>query len=214
MPNFKKGLGTNIQLIRKAKGLTQEELAGAVGIYARQLSKIETGTHFPSCATLESICTVLDVQPGVLFDFNFLEESDEAVMTGTDSNIVYRVEDQRAQNVTPLFEQHQNPYNDDVLFQAAKNLNEPVFRKEEINNQVVKIDVFFPDGRRKSILNKDDSEYKKNMLYMIKRFKEVSKDKRTADFVISCLDSMKDDEALKKVYTLSTGMMIARGLRL
>ena len=61
MTNFKHGLGTNLKIIRKSKGITQEDLAGIIGIHSRQLSKIETGEHFPSCKTLEKICIALDV---------------------------------------------------------------------------------------------------------------------------------------------------------
>ena len=85
MTNFKQGLGSNLKLIRKAKGITQEDLAGIIGIHSRQLSKIETGEHFPSCKTLEKICIVLDVNPKDLFDFDFLVNENEGVMTGTDN---------------------------------------------------------------------------------------------------------------------------------
>lgn len=55
MTNFKLGVGHNLKLIRKAKGITQEDLASIIGIHPRQLSKIETGEHFPSCKTLEKL---------------------------------------------------------------------------------------------------------------------------------------------------------------
>ena len=51
MTNFKNGLGTNIKNFRKVRNITQEDLAGVIGIHSRQLSKIETGEHFPSCKT-------------------------------------------------------------------------------------------------------------------------------------------------------------------
>ena len=55
MANFKMGVGGNIKMFRKLKNITQEELAEIIGIHSRQLSKIETGEHFPSCKTLERI---------------------------------------------------------------------------------------------------------------------------------------------------------------
>ena len=51
--------------------MTQEKLAEYVDIHPRQMSKIETGEHFPSCKTLEKICVALDVTPSFLFDFIF-----------------------------------------------------------------------------------------------------------------------------------------------
>ena len=53
MANFKIGVGNNIKMYRKLKNITQEELSEIVGIHSRQLSKIETGEHFPSCKTLD-----------------------------------------------------------------------------------------------------------------------------------------------------------------
>ena len=71
MTNFKHGLGSNLKLIRKSKEITQEDLAGIIGIHSRQLSKIETGEHFPSCKTLEKICIALDVTPKIYLTLSF-----------------------------------------------------------------------------------------------------------------------------------------------
>lgn len=90
MTNFKLGVGHNLKLIRKAKGITQEDLASIIGIHPRQLSKIETGEHFPSCKTLEKACIALDIEPQTLFDFDFLVDSNEGAMTGTDNAAVFQ----------------------------------------------------------------------------------------------------------------------------
>ena len=63
MTNFKTGLGNNIKLLRKLRNITQEELSELIGIHPRQLSKIETGEHFPSCKTLERLCIALEITP-------------------------------------------------------------------------------------------------------------------------------------------------------
>lgn len=55
MTNFKLGVGHNLKLIRKAKGITQEDLASIIGIHPRQLSKIETGEHFLLAKLLKSL---------------------------------------------------------------------------------------------------------------------------------------------------------------
>ncbi len=91
MANFKQGLGSNLKITRKARGITQEDLAGIIGIHSRQLSKIETGEHFPSCKTLEKLCMALDLSPKDLFDFEFLIEENEGIMTGTDNTTVLQV---------------------------------------------------------------------------------------------------------------------------
>lgn len=40
---MKHSIGTNIQQLRRARGLTQEQLADAVGVSAAAVSKWETG---------------------------------------------------------------------------------------------------------------------------------------------------------------------------
>ena len=80
MTNFKNGVGSNIKYLRKVRNITQEDLAGIIGIHSRQLSKIETGEHFPSCKTLEKVCITLDVQPKELFDFDFLTNEFEGAL--------------------------------------------------------------------------------------------------------------------------------------
>ena len=81
MPTFKQAFGFNLKLLRKNKNITQEKLSELIELHPRQLSKIETGSHFPSCKTIEKLCQALDVSPKVLFDFYY---DTELYMTGTD----------------------------------------------------------------------------------------------------------------------------------
>ena len=59
MENTKKLLGTRIKEIRKAKGLTQEQLAESIGIEIPSLSNIENGKTYPSSDTIEGLIQVL-----------------------------------------------------------------------------------------------------------------------------------------------------------
>ena len=69
MPTLRECFGQNLRFIRKSKNLTQEKLAEKINLDIRQYSRIETGKGFPSLATLENICSVLDISPAYLFDF-------------------------------------------------------------------------------------------------------------------------------------------------
>ena len=55
-------LGERIKAIRKAKGLTQVELAEEAGISMIHLSYIETGRRNPSCKTLKKLQTILQTK--------------------------------------------------------------------------------------------------------------------------------------------------------
>lgn len=54
-------LGTKLAELRKAKGLTQEELVAKCHINVRTLQRIEAGEVIPRSYTLQSILSVLEV---------------------------------------------------------------------------------------------------------------------------------------------------------
>lgn len=74
---IKKNLGNRIREIRISRSLTQEALAELVNISAKSLSQIELGNNFVSAETLEDICNALNINPKVLFDFEYSEISKE-----------------------------------------------------------------------------------------------------------------------------------------
>lgn len=215
MTNFKQGLGSNLKLIRKAKGITQEDLAGIIGIHSRQLSKIETGEHFPSCKTLEKICIVLDVNPKDLFDFEFLVNENEGVMTGTDNVAAFQARRVDTNNVYKLFpdqKQKTQICTDENMSKTAKALNRPVYVEYFDENKTSKIVVFYPDGKEKVIMNTLDIEAKQNINYMMKEFKKIAKDKASSEFIKLALDALNNDSALKKIDNLIEGMKLARNI--
>lgn len=57
----KKDIGNKIRTFRKLRGLTQFELAEAIDIHEKHLSKIENGIHFPNQKTLPKIMEVLHI---------------------------------------------------------------------------------------------------------------------------------------------------------
>lgn len=91
--NVKKLLGQRIKELRTAKRLKQSELAEAIGIEPRSISKIESGAHFPKDTHLNNIASVLDVEIKDLFDFSTLPEEKQdlinainKILNNTDKN--------------------------------------------------------------------------------------------------------------------------------
>lgn len=69
----KKLLGLRIKELRKAKGFTQEELAEKLNIETRQLSKLETGKHYPSFETVVALLKTFDMTFEELTTFDHLD---------------------------------------------------------------------------------------------------------------------------------------------
>ncbi len=67
MATLEQIFGANIRQYRKVRGLTQAQLAEAVGISVEMTGKLERGQAKPSFDTVSSLVDVLDVPPAVLF---------------------------------------------------------------------------------------------------------------------------------------------------
>lgn len=100
MENTKELLGARIKEIRKARGLTQEQLAEMIDVEQKHVSRIESGKNFPTIDRLEKIAAALNVPLMGFFDFLHLEEADagvvdlEAMLMELDGNsrkIAYRL---------------------------------------------------------------------------------------------------------------------------
>lgn len=58
----------NIKNARKNAGFTQSELATAIGVTQKEISRWETGTRTPQVETIASICKALNVSADVLLE--------------------------------------------------------------------------------------------------------------------------------------------------
>ena len=68
LDNYKQ-LGLNIAYYRKAKGLSQIELAEKINISRTHMSRIETADCAVSLDVIFNICNALEIKPNKLFDF-------------------------------------------------------------------------------------------------------------------------------------------------
>lgn len=74
MKSTKTLLGNRIREIRKAKGLTQEQLAELVDIEQKHVSRIELGKNAPTVDRLDQLSKVLNVPLRDFFDFIHLTD--------------------------------------------------------------------------------------------------------------------------------------------
>lgn len=61
-------LGENVRRVRRARGLTQEQLAFEAKIDLTYVGGIERGRRNPSLLVITRIAVALEVQPAVLLD--------------------------------------------------------------------------------------------------------------------------------------------------
>lgn len=69
MSDILKLVGEKIRLIRKEKGLTQEDLAEMADLQHSYIGGVERGERNISLLTLEKITNGLDVSPSLVFNF-------------------------------------------------------------------------------------------------------------------------------------------------
>ena len=72
--NKKELLGKRIKELRKKNNLTQEYLAEKLNIETRQLSKLETGKHYPSFETIIGLIETFNITFEELVNFDHLDE--------------------------------------------------------------------------------------------------------------------------------------------
>jgi len=65
--DLKDAVAINLRRARRAKKMTQEELAYRAELSARYVSRIETGTASPTVSVLGRLAEALDVDPCELF---------------------------------------------------------------------------------------------------------------------------------------------------
>lgn len=80
MENTKALLGARIREIRKARGLTQEQLAEMIDVEQKHVSRIESGKNYPSIDLLEKMAAALKVPLMGFFDFMHLQDDDESAV--------------------------------------------------------------------------------------------------------------------------------------
>ena len=69
MTELKVKFGKRIRELRKSKGFTQEQIAEFINIEPPNVSKMESGMHFPQPEKIEKLAKALDVEIYELFEF-------------------------------------------------------------------------------------------------------------------------------------------------
>lgn len=112
MKNTKIRIGEQIKKFRTQRGMTQNDLAERIGLTEKQISKIETGVHYPMFENFVKIMDVLGVQ---MKDFDYEIESDNNALRNSILKILYRANEAELKYYSVLIKQL------DRLFKEKKN---------------------------------------------------------------------------------------------
>ena len=63
-------VGENIRAARKAKGLTQKEVAEKLNITYQQYARYEVGIYELGYQQIKLVCDILDMSPNEMFDYD------------------------------------------------------------------------------------------------------------------------------------------------
>lgn len=86
MNTLKKKFGQRVKELRKSLKLTQEQIAQMIDIEPPNISKLESGLHFPQPENIEKLANALNVEVKDLFDFKHIT-SNEILKTNIIENL-------------------------------------------------------------------------------------------------------------------------------
>lgn len=208
MDIVKKKFGEQLKLIRNMKGYTQEFLAEKIGINLRQLARIEAGDSFIKSDTLFKICTILEISPSVLFDF---EIQNEYCMTGTDNRLHFNVI--KNDNIIKLIPKSEIIKEDNLeqidsfdskMLSMAHKLQKNVFVDEVENGVVLCTKTYTPNGEIKTSNKSDNSNIGFEQLQ--DNLSKIANDKKKLEYMNLAFNSLYSSTALEQFKFLIKGL--------
>ncbi len=212
MINFKQAFGKNLKQIRKSKNITQETLAEMIGIHPRQVSKIETGEHFPNSTTLENICISFSVSPRELFNFDLQE-----IVSNTGSGDKYTYKAIVEGNVVYLdnnsfrkqkIEKINSTADIDIkMVNMAKKTMKTITVQYYNGKDNYRIIEYYPNGEYKIIKDDKNIELEK-LLLRIQNM--VKNDDKMLDYFSLASNAINNNQDLEKLELILSGIKMGR----
>lgn len=222
--NLKEGFGVRLKELRKSRGYTQERLAEKLDLTQRQLTRIETGTNFPSVETIEKICLYMETDLMSLFNFSWDKEY-AVSSTGTDDRPVFEVcvkddvvdlSKYLKKDKTPVHYNIKDLINiqnsDDSMLQSAKNIKKSftiVYKDED--GDLSHIKTYNPDGSIDTVMSERKVSAQKFYKELCEDLKKYSEDINRMKFVRLAMEAVKDREKLEELKSLIKGIELALG---
>lgn len=92
-------IGNKIRRLRKSKNLSQEALAGLLGVSFQAVSKWETGTALPDVTLIPAIASLFGVSTDELFEYNRMEAEKKVEALCREAAALRTIDDARAASI-------------------------------------------------------------------------------------------------------------------
>ena len=112
MKNSKQNIGKQIKKYRVLRGMTQNDLAEKIGLTEKQISKIETGVHYPKFENFVKILDVLNIE---MKDFDTGLNVQNNILRNSILKIIYRANDIELRHYSILLKQLEKIFKENNL---------------------------------------------------------------------------------------------------
>ena len=114
MKNSKLNIGKQIKKYRVLRGMTQNDLAEKIGLTEKQISKIETGVHYPKFENFVKIMDILNIEMKD-FDSGINVQNKNNILRNSILKIIYRADETELTHYAVLLKQLEK------IFKQKKN---------------------------------------------------------------------------------------------
>ncbi len=214
MDIIKKGFGSRLKFLRKFRNLTQEKLAEAIEVNLRQLARIEAGESFVSSETLLKICSVLEVSPKILFDFDLQEET---LMTGTgdkvhcsvikSGNIIQILPEQFGNTEDKKAELPKSESFENKMSEISKRLKKEVYVDEVKDGQIILTKIFKPNGDIETLSKNNSASLYEDLKNKILN---IANDSKKIEFMNLAYSALTSSIALNELKILIKGIELTQ----
>lgn len=216
MTYLKQAFGQNLRLLRKARGLTQEQLSELINLNQRQLTRVESGDSFVSSTVLEKLVVALNVDIKTLFDFKLKEVI--LNKTGTDDNFHYKIIKTdnviRLQKIntlqkTPQIEEEKiiESAPDEYLINTAKMLNRSITAQYLKDKRLAYTYIYHPNGKIDLIkAGNVNTEENKNIEKLLDKIKKIAANKQQVNYINLAFESLSNKTARQELKMILNGM--------
>lgn len=219
MSEIKRLFGQKLKFYRKARNITQAELAERINLNVRQISRMEAGENFASPETLEKLSIALGIKVADFFNFNI---NRNRYTTGNHDKIIcYKARIQGC--LTKFYSQStkenfslkdfspeiKNKYFSDLSKTHRHTVVIEILENNKIKNEVI----YFPNGSMKLVDTEKQIVKERNLDNIIKEIISLSDNETMMKFLNTIICACKTKSETKRLKTIIKSLNILNDMK-